>query len=431
MSEEYFYRADFEREFNEMHENSKAQSREKGIADGRRNLPLVDTDFMVPFEKSLVHQYQSFIESIGAKGGQFLQELYDQKVAPIRSELAMLEQDSSYLKNKLQEERMELDRKLDQASNNHQDNLKVIENEPSWMAAKEKFENAKRRFKEVTSRINREELHISLPKWIYLTIIFAIGVSELPINYQVFVSFRETPLLTFIMACILVISLPVLAHFSGKFLRQYKENKSYLPLLFITFIAITALSYFTALLRKNYLGQRAGVSLDELQNDFWTFFIISMIIYLVGSLASFFAHDPSIEFTHVNKIFEKEKESFELISASKYRVEKEERNRYEAEINRYQNEFTEHRRKWENLKEDLKNELATAVSNHDKALAYFIGLEQRVSSSCKESINAYRDTNLTHRNNHKQPKYWSDKIPDLVYRMNNYVELSPNPKTDS
>lgn len=32
MSEEYFYRADFEREFNEMHETSKAQSREKGIA---------------------------------------------------------------------------------------------------------------------------------------------------------------------------------------------------------------------------------------------------------------------------------------------------------------------------------------------------------------------------------------------------------------
>ncbi len=431
MNTESYYRADFEKEFQDLHETTIVECKEKGQEDGRRNSPLIDTTFQTPYEKGTMEKYQSYIETIASKGGQFLQEIFDKEVFPLEEELNRLENDPDYSINKLEEEKRELERKLQQARENHQDDLKVIENEPSWIESKIRYDEINKRFKKVTDRVGRQELHIGMPKWIYFIIIFAIGISELPINYQVFVSFRETPLLTFIMACILVIALPVLAHFSGKFLRQYKENKTYLWLLAIIFIGITSLSYFTAVLRKIYLSQKAGTSIEELNNDFWTFFIISMIIYLVGSIASFVTHDPSIEFTHVFNSYKKEKKKYSLKSEEKYEIEKEERDRYNIEIKKIQEGYTIARERIENLLETLRLDIAESKSKHDKALEYFRGFEQRVVSSCKEAINAYRDTNLTYRNNHKQPKYWEDKIPNLELRVKYYKELSPNPKNNA
>lgn len=428
MAIETYYRADFEEEFQEIHTFTIAECKEKGQDDGRRNLPLVDTTFLTPFENGIINKYQSFIEGIASKGGQFLQELFDNEVHPKAAELERLEKNPKYIEDKLGEEHRELQRRLQQANESHQDKLKVIENEPSWLESKQKFIESKDRFHEVTKKIGRKELHVSLSKWVYLSIIFAIGIAELPINYQVFVSFRETPLLTLIMACILVIALPILAHFSGKFIRQYKENKAYLFLLTITVVGITSLSYFTALLRRDYLSQKAGTSMEELTSDFWTFFIISMIIYLVGSLAAFFAHDPSIEFTHVDKSYKKQKYIYDSKAIAKYKIENEERSRYDNEIESYKQEFTGQRQKIENLNESLRKELAESSSKHDKALEYFVGLEKRISESCKEAINIYRDQNLTYRNNHKQPVYWQTPISELNFRINRYKEVSPNPK---
>nr|WP_321411923.1 hypothetical protein [uncultured Allomuricauda sp.] len=430
MKLESYYRADFEEEFNTLHERTINECKEKGQEDGRRNTPVIETNFQTPFEKGIISKYQSYVEAISSKGGQFLQEVYDKEVFPIEQELEMLNKNPDYIKSKIEEERRELERKLQQANENHQDDLKVIENEPSWIESKNKFSEAKQRFKEVTEKINRQELHISMPKWLYLVIIFSIGISELPINYQVFVSFRETPLLTLIMSCILVISLPLLAHFAGKFLRQFKENRTYVWLLVLILFGITAISYYTAVLRKMYLSKKAGPTLEELNNDFWTFFTISLIIFLVGGLASYLAHDPSIEFTHVNKAFNVEKKKYATKSSEKYEIEKKERQRYNIEIKQYQVEFAESRKRIENLLENLRSQLAESKTKHDKALEYFIGFEQRVNASCKEAINKYRDTNLTYRNNHKQPRYWENDIQDLELRIKSYRELSPNPKSN-
>ena len=178
MSEETYYRTDFEEEFNSIHSNTISQCKEKGESDGRRNLPLIETSFLTPFENGIINKYQSFIESIASKGGQFLQELFDNHVSPKNKELERLENNPSYIQDKLEEENRELQRRLEQAREAHQDKLKVIENEPSWLEAKLKFDVAKKRFEEVTTKIQRKELHISLPKWIYLLLIFAMIYSS-------------------------------------------------------------------------------------------------------------------------------------------------------------------------------------------------------------------------------------------------------------
>jgi hypothetical protein len=39
-------------------------------------------------------------------------------------------------------------------------------------------------------------------------------------------------------------------------------------------------------------------------------------------------------------------------------------------------------------------------------------MERNINNNFKEAVFNYRDTNLTFRNNHKQPKAWGE-IPDL------------------
>ena len=55
------------------------------------------------------------------------------------------------------------------------------------------------------------------------------------------------------------------------------------------------------------------------------------------------------------------------------------------------------------------------ISGHyNKILAFCQGMERKINMRYKEAIFNYRDTNLTFRNNHKQPKSWGEIVPDLT-----------------
>ena len=196
---------------------------------------------------------------------------------------------------------------------NHLDTVKDIENSPHYQDSKKRFEKIKNRWEKVSAKHNRQELNIQFkPYWAYILLLFGIGIAEFPLNNQVFVSFRETPLLTLIMAGVLVITLPFLAHAAGKILKQVKERKIY-PFIFIMlFLTVLAISYFTALLRTNYLSE-LGVPQEQLFLDQWTFFTIGIILFMVGTIASFFAHDDSNEFSEVYKKYHREEKEFLLL----------------------------------------------------------------------------------------------------------------------
>lgn len=405
------YQHTLEEKLTNHHQNQLQKSKEKGEEDGKRNLPSVDDDFTTPVEHEIRSKYQAEVEALFQNGQQVLDELKENTYKSANRELNEL--NSEKIEELIKEAEDNRDRKLKELNINHLDTVKDIENSPHYQLGKKRFEKIKDRWEEVAKKHNRQELNIQFkPYWSYILLLFAIGIAEFPLNNQVFISFRETPLLTLIMAGVLVITLPFLAHASGKILKQVKERGIYPFLFIVLLLTISAISYFTALLRTNYLGE-LGVPEAQLFLDQWTFFTIGIILFLVGTVASFFAHDDSNEFSEVYKKFHKEEDVFFILQkevSSKRTAEKE---NFDVERKSIQIEFSQKTEELKNRFQNLKSTKSKVTGNYNKVLAFCQGMERKINNHYKEAIYNYRDTNLTFRNNHKQPKSWGELLPNL------------------
>jgi hypothetical protein len=415
---EYQYTLDAELANNHVAQLKK--SKEKGEEDGKRNLPAVDDNFTTPIEHEIRSKYQADIESLYQTGQQVLNDLEENDLKQVSQELDELNEKK--IETLIDETEQEKNRKLDELNYNHLDTVKDIENSPHYQLEKKRFDKINQRWEEVTAKYDRHETNIQFkPYWAYILLLLGIGIAEFPLNNQVFVSFRETPLLTLIMAGVLVITLPFLSHAAGKLLKQVKERSIYPVLFVILFLTVGTISYFTALLRTNYLAE-LGVPESQLILDQWTFFTIGIILFLVGTVASFFAHDSSNEFYEVYKKYHREEAQFLKLQKEVSEKRAEEKTAFDSERKRIQKDYAA---KAEDLKtrlqqlKDRKNEI---TGNYSKVLAFCQGMERKINMRYKEALFNYRDTNLTFRNNHKQPEAWAEMVPDL----NNYFVNGEN-----
>ena len=395
----------------ENHRQQLNRSKEKGEEDGKRNLPSVEDDFTTPVEQEIRNKYQAEVEALYQTGQQALNDLSEKRLKSVEQELGEL--DKQKINVLIAEVEKAKNEQLEELNTNHLDTVKDIENSPHYQDGKKRFEKIRSRWEQVTEKFDRQELNIQFkPYWAYILLLFAIGIAEFPLNNQVFISFRETPLLTLIMAGVLVITLPFLAHAAGKILKQVKERGIYPFVFILLFFTVVSISYFTALLRTNYLSE-LGVQENQLFLDQWTFFTIGIILFMVGTMASFFAHDSSHEFAAVFKKYHHEEEQFLKLQkevSNKRAIEKE---RFDIERKRIQKEFSEKVEILKNRLQALKSEKTEIQGNYNKILAFCEGMERKINSHYKEAIFNYRDTNLTFRNNHRQPKSWGELLPDL------------------
>ena len=405
------YQLKLEKKLEENHHQQLKLSKEKGEEDGKRNLPSVNDNFTTPVEHEIRSKYQAEIEALYQNGQQVLNDLHERNYKSVEQQLNELNPEK--IEQLINEAENEREQKLEDLSNNHLDTVKDIENSPHFQVSKKRYEKIKTRWENVSAKHHREELNIQFkPYWAYILLLFGIGIAEFPLNNQVFVSFRETPLLTLIMAGVLVIALPFLAHAAGKVLKQAGEQKIY-PFIFVILLGtVTAISYFTALLRTNYL-QELGVSEGQLNLDQWTFFTIGIILFLVGTIASFFAHDSSNEFTEVYKKYHQEEKTFLIVQKEVSDKRAAEKEHFDNERKRIQKEFSEKINGLRNKLQNLETEKTNVSGNYKKVLAFCQGMERKINNHFKEALYNYRDTNLTFRNNHKQPQAWAEMVPDL------------------
>lgn len=410
------YQLILEKKLEENHKQQLKQSKEKGEEDGKRNLPSVDDDFTTPVEYELRSRYQAEIDELFQNGQQVLDDLQEKNFKAVNQQLDELSPQK--IEQLITEATKNRDQKLEELNINHLDAVKDIENSPHYQVGKKRFEKIKNRWERISEKHNREELNIQFkPYWAYIFLLFGIGIAEFPLNNQVFVSFRETPLLTLIMAGVLVIALPFLAHAAGKVLKQSNEHKIY-PFAFVILLGtVAAISYFTALLRTNYL-EDLGVPQEQLVLDQWTFFTIGIILFMVGTVASFFAHDSSNEFAAVYKKYHAEEEKFLKIQHEVNDKRNAEKEFFISERKHIQKEFSEKTEELKNRLQNLKARKTETTGNYKKVLAFCQGMERKINSHFKEALFNYRDTNLTFRNNHKQPRAWAGEVTDLISYFN-------------
>lgn len=405
------YQFNLESDLAKKHEQQLQKCKDKGEEDGKRNLPSVEDDFATPVEQQIRSKYQAEVEALYQNGRQALNDLKENDFNQVNLQLSELNENQ--IINLLNEKEKEKNRKLEELNINHLDTVKDIENSPHYQLEKKRFDKIKERWEEVSQKHNRQETNIQFkPYWAYILLLLGIGIAEFPLNNQVFISFRETPLLTLIMAGVLVITLPFLAHAAGKILKQVKERSIYPGLFIVLFLTVGSISYFTALLRTNYLGE-LGVPAEQLMLDQWTFFTIGIILFMVGTIASFFAHDSSNEFYEVYKKYHREEELFLKLQKEVSDKRASEKENFDAERKRIQKEFSSSTEELKNKLQQLKTKKTEIIGNYNKVLAFCEGMERKINMQFKEALFNYRDTNLTFRNNHKQPKAWGEIVPDL------------------
>ncbi len=415
-----------EHAFRKMHEETLRLSEMKGEEDGKRNLPQVAELTMPPFERELLNKYQGEVHRLYGKGRQLLDDLYDKQYKPTKDELERLERNPDEIPTLIRQAEEERDRRLKELAINYENRIKDIHNDAGWDTSQKDFRYAENQFRNMTDKHGRTELHIQFNPILASLLLLAIGICEIPLNYQVFVSFREAPILTLIMSGVLVLALPFLAHGSGKLLKQGHERKVYYVLLSISVLLVFVLSYYTALLRRHYLASK-GIPEMELSTDFTTFFVIGIVLYFVGLIASYFSHDDSIEFSEVYKMFQRANVRFKEKQSSVNQKVSEEKLKYSESTKNIQDEFSTLKGDLQRRISVLRDKLIQSAGTYDQVLNYFKGFESQVNQCCQEAINSYRGKNWEYRDNHAQPKYWADVLRELEYRFDSLAELTANP----
>jgi|SaaInl1SG_22_DNA_1037389.scaffolds.fasta_scaffold01994_4 cation transport ATPase len=408
----------------DFHKDQIKKQKEKGHEDGIRNMPNVEDTEITPHEHSIVSKYQGLLAKIFRTGRPDLDEYHDKEYVPLVQELEQLTDDKKEeLTQDLENNHSKVLKNLEA---NYYDNRQDNHNDLTLRNLKKDLQKAEDTFDEKSKILDRKTLNTQFkPYWAYLALIIVLGIAEIPMNNQVFTSFRETPLLTYIMSLVLVIAIPFLSHTSGKLIRQYKEQKQAKFLVPIIVIIITVLTYFTSILRVKYLATK-GVSASELDTDFWVFFILGLVLYLVGLLASYFAHDSSVDFPEIYKNYHTLKKDLTTkqkeIDIEDKRLTSEYQKQREQEQNRYNTEL----KSLQKNKDTLFRKIQNIAGSHDKILNSYKGLELMIEQFMNETIQAYRDHNWRSRNNHAQPVSWQKELPKLECYFENYNELCPN-----
>ena len=127
--------------------------------------------------------------------------------------------------------------------------------------------------------------------WLFVGLLF---IAEFPLNSIVFRVFGESEILTMLVTLVMAISIVGCAHFLGNIIKENKWGR--IEIIFTVFLILVPLAvlYFVAFLREKYLkGITEGFQWTEAMK--WGFWGINIIIFLVATIASYFAHDPLLQ----------------------------------------------------------------------------------------------------------------------------------------
>lgn len=417
----YFYEYESQKvqeEHNKIHQKYLTDAIAKGDADGKRNLPAINQITMSSFEQNIQSAYQSEIFNLYGRGTQILNDCKHRHFLPAKKEYT--ECTPKYLNQLILEKESERDNKLGELNDIHLDKGKDIHNDLQLESAKREFKPAEKRFDDVCNKLGRKELQIQIKnKTVYYTLLSLIGLVESAFCYQSFKLFRESPLLTVLLALAPILTIPLAAHKIGIFIKQRKEQKINIIFAIVLFLIVTGVNYWSAKTRTVLLLKK-DPSADQY---FWFFFLLSMGLFVLAIIISYFRHDESHEFVEVTKIYEEKKN---ILDAEEKRVntkvQAEKENFIQAK-EKIQNEFNAQKLQIKELPKTLLAKRNEAVYKYNALLGYFQGLELRVNEEFKTAINEYRNQNYKVRERQEVPVYWGQPIPDLKFKFQNEKEI--------
>lgn len=407
----------------EHHERMLRQAEKMGIQDGSLDLPQIEDSQVSPHEGMLKHEHQKFIAELWKKGKPYLdgphiefktqsekiEDLKNNRKELVESEKALIDQkkmeDDKFIQQDFDIQKLEID--------NYE---KVVQRD--YLTAKSELEDVQERTGRMAPIIHFKSTIL------YVLLLIGIGLAEVPLNMQIFQKFGEAFFITIIMASSLAISIPVLAHFTGVFIKQRKEKKEFLFFSVICVLLFVVFNFGVSIFRSYVLAENIGEESSQLSIVIFT--CLNLILFFIGVLAAYFSHDESYELEHSHAKFTKEKIAYDkekLKIQDKLKALETSKNTRLQERNE---QYTLEKKAILNKKDTLIVERNRAAKIYDELLNAFIALEAMVDAGYRITVEKYRAANLMHRKNHLSPQSWANGIPTLDLKFEKKQELDPN-----
>lgn len=405
------------------HNELLKQAEKLGEKEGSLGLPLQEDQQLSPSEIQLRNEYQKLVAECWKKGKPYLDgphlacQSYQEKLVELdRKGDVFLDRELDLLDEKRQEEEDQIQRNYMHEEDEIEGKEKIIDRE---------FVTIKQELQLIQERTGRQSPLIHFKsKILYFLLLLGIGICEVPLNLQIFQKFGEAFFITMIMASSLAIAIPVLAHFTGVFIKQRKEKKEYLLFGIICVILFCIFNFGVSIFRAYVLAETMGEPTNDLNIVIFT--CLNLILFIIGVLAAYFSHDESYELESLYGKFQKAKKQYDR---ERLALNKEKKNiaaAKNAELKSVHKGYMIEKSALHNKKSTFMAKRNEYIQVYDELLNSFQALESYVEASYHIAIGKYRSINLMHRKDHLSPRSWAMGIQPLALKFATLQELDPN-----
>lgn len=394
-----------------------------GEKDGTIGLPIEGDTQASPNEHLLKNEYQKLLAECWKKGKPYLDgphlayKTFDEKVNDLNSNgNAALENELTLIEERKNDEETQIQKEFSSRESELESAEKLLERD---------FVIVKQELSTIQDKVGRNSPVIHFKSgMLYFLLLIGIGICEVPLNLQIFQKFGEAFFITVIMASSLAIAIPVLAHFTGVFIKQRKEKREYAWFAVLCVALFFIFNFGVSIFRAYVLAEHMGETSNDLNIVIFT--CLNLILFIIGVLAAYFRHDESYEleysyakFQKVKKVYDKEKAALK----GKMHALASEKN---MKLKKVHDAYISEKFSLFNKKNTFISKRNEYIQIYDELLNSFKALEAYLEASYQMAVNKYRSANLIHRKDHLSPKAWRKGISSLELKFAKIEELDPN-----
>lgn len=415
--------AEQKKKFADAQTEMEKQAVNLGEKDGFLGIPLNDDPQVSPNEDLLRHEYTKLLAECRKAGKPYMDGphlaamTYAEKIAEIEQNgEAEFSREMEVLEQKRGAAASEVERAYRDRENDLSEKLHTAERE--YREVRQDLQ----RVQEKTGR-NHPLIHFK-SGFLYFLLLLGIGLCEVPLNLQIFQKFGEAFFITVIMASSLAIAIPVLAHFTGVFIKQRKEKREYTFFAGLCIVIFAVFNFGVSVFRTSVLAEAMGGEATQLNIIIFT--CLNLILFIIGVLAAYFRHDESYELEHIYDDYQKAKKTFDKSKTDIKREKTALAAAKNAELKTVYDSFEEGKNLLHNKKNALIAKRNEWVQKYDELLNSFSALEQYISAGYRIAVGKYRAANLAQRKDRRSPVSWTQESPELTLHFAAVTELDPN-----
>lgn len=378
---------------------SEPNLRSKGREDGEKGVPYPDAQGLSPYESEILNAAKVVASRVVGHYRGKLEEV-DAKAKAVKSEAD----------ERLKSEEIRIDETFSAHKNRYEQSVEA-------RMARENYEQSKKRFDVMFGKVGRMPIRY-VPHWLYVMFATLIFLGEIPLNAMVFQIFGENQIMTWVMAFVIGLSIPLSAHFIGIKAREHYPSVNWPNVAKATGIAalIIVALYGLSTMRHDYLlamKDELGLSSDLIETSY-LFFWLNLAVFGAAIILAYLSHDPVPGYDELEH---------EFLHAKKKLTQTE--NKISDALKMVDSNRASERERARAAHRSSMAEYTKLLGVYDQLLLEGREQESRCSYQMMKDISVYRHENLRSRKDQKTPAGFSTEpnfplvLTGLKEKLNN------------